>query len=187
MSDRIILLIGVDGSGKDTYANELLITQKRAVKLGFSDGVRQKTWEAISWEPKDSNQYEEFKQREFIDEELGIKFKGRDLMVNIAEKIIKVIDKKFFAKLWVSNCNKKFLGFYTVIGYDLRFDFEFEEAYRFCEWNNVKLKVILCDYRSERYNAVKDETNSLALELIENGFKDKDDVTSYLIKKYGKI
>ena len=182
MKTNILLLIGVRGSGKDYFADEIIKNNNKYKKIGFSDEVRNSAWIVLGLSPNSDEEYDNFKKSE-IEIFPGRKIKGRDILINVAERIIKPLDPLHFAEKWRGKCLHEIIHGSSIIGHDLRFMFEFEQAYNLSQKFDINLKVVFCNYISDRYEVTSDETEALSVELINAGFKDKDDVTQYLITK----
>ena len=182
---KIILLIGLRGSGKDFFADELVGENPNFHKIGFSDGVREYSWKALGWEPVIPEEYESFK-----DAKVKIEFKsgftyeitGREFLINVGDKQMKSLDPDIWAKIWGKKCREIFNKDIdsTVIGYDLRYLQEFREAVMVRNLYTLDLKVLFCNFKSNRWELSDDPSEALAKFLYLQGFGHKSDVTKFL-------
>ena len=182
---KIILLIGLRGSGKDYYSNQLVEEIPHSHKIGFSDGVRDYSWKALGWEPVTPEEYDAFKQAEVkIEFKSGFVYKitGREFLLNVGDKQMKSLDPNIWAKIWGKKCEAIFNENIesTVIGYDLRYVQEYAEALRIKKLYNAELKVEFCNFKSNRWELSNHPSEALAKFLFLQGFGDKANVTDFI-------
>lgn len=191
MCGEIILLVGVRGSGKDFFAEEIFLrdTDKSEI-IGFSDGVREYSWKALGWSPKDKLEYEDFKNFEIVIQdkgELRHVIKGRNFLTNIGDEVMKHYDPDVWAKVWyqkaVDAVNNK--GKEVIIAHDLRHVNEYNTALKMAKLFKMHLHVYFCDYKSERYEVSEHPSEALAVEILKmDMFKHREEITGFMRVNY---
>lgn len=174
---RIIVFIGVIGSGKDHQTKTLLKENKNAVNIGFSDSVRDFTWEFLGWKPEDTNQYESFKSQDIgmkIAEESSHSIQGRKIMERIATKM-RSVDNYFWANEWYKKVQEIPKDKDLIIAHDCRYPEEAVVAIEAALKYDAEIKFIHTNFKSERYEIRDHESEHFAQRFLEYG--DLEDIT----------
>lgn len=187
---QIYAYIGVNGSGKDYQAN--LKKQglgEGTIVLDFSDGVRDFTFSFLGWKPKNVQEYEEFKTGKST-MFLGnlVHRTGREFLDNIGKRM-RDYDNHFWADYTKNKAVEAYSeGCKNFVFNSVRYDEEIEAIKLFatrCALNEeIYIKFIFCDYRSEKYDDTPREYQELALHFRDMGIEDLQDITKFV---YGKI
>ncbi len=181
--NKIIATIGVIGSGKDYYCNQL----NPDCKIGFSDGVREYTWAALGWAPKDDFEYEYFKTSKILAfiKTVGIKdMEGRQLLENIATKL-REYDNYFWAKVWRQKASSylKANEGVVLVAHDCRYP---EEAYHILATaaeTRTDVQFIFLDYKSPKYQIRDHESEAFAQYFLNEGCTHQQDITKKVKQK----
>lgn len=185
---KIIAFIGVIGSGKNFRSEKILREEKNSILVGFSDGVRDYTWKLLKWEPSSSVEYEKFKEKTFnfsMPDFSNLEIRGRDFLQRIGTDIMRHYDNDVWANTWLRTVEREILsGIDIIVVPDLRYPNELKVIKRLKDKGNI-VEIIFTNYRSFRYKVDLHESEKMARELIEEGFADGEDVTNFLIEKYG--
>jgi len=186
---KIIGLCGYIGSGKSTRASSYV--GKGYEHICFADGVREASWKMLEWTPANSEEYETFKTTPLIvfyifkDKEKGIIkrggffkiacfiFKNTPLGRHLLQKVGNDLREEISEDLWILKLDKKSKGLNKRVIPDVRY---LNEVRYVIEKGGI---IIFCDYRSDRYTISNHPSEALPSMLIEQGFKDGDDVTEY--------
>jgi len=149
---KIVVYIGVMGSGKDYQAHKL-ITNQNYVKVAFADEVRKDLWKLIGWEPKTEQAYEDFKNHKFVNLD-GSTYTGRDLLQRYGTNIRREEDENVWARKTVQTLKKHIKsGLTKFVITDCRFENEVEYLKQFNIQNkNIDVEFRNCNYKSDRYD-----------------------------------
>lgn len=187
MENKIILLTGVRGSGKDHFAQELKSHYESlgyfCPIIGFSDGVRDYCWKALGWVPEDDFEYEKFKGSKISLNVSGKEhsFTGREFLTRIGDDVMKDYDPLVWCNVW----GRKFdevIFYHNVKTVCIVNDLRHREEYFEVKRKGVDSIVYFCDYKSHRYEISDHPTERLANKLRLVGFKDRQDITNEIIK-----
>jgi len=175
--ERIVkVFIGVIGSGKDYQCS--LLEKDGYIRVGFSDGVRNLTWKFLNWEPKNSNDYENFKKNYF--NIFGERLLGRQILQRIGT-IMREEDEDFWARKWYNTVTSlSFNGVNKICISDCRYLNEVDYIRKFCRERGFELKIYFCNYKSDRYELNDHESENLARTLLNKGFNDLDEITNFV-------
>jgi hypothetical protein len=176
---QIISHIGVIGSGKDFYSNNLVI-EKDFIHHKFANSVVEAAWKLLKYIPVDSLEYEKFKESTFECKELGIKFTGRDLLIRVGNDMGRdLFGKEFWIERVVDKMKKQLYN--NFVFSDTRYLNEAKALIKFAEDYNYEVKFIFCNFKSERFNKnIFSESEFLAQCLLEKGCSDKEDITNII-------
>lgn len=173
----IIGLIGVKGSGKDYFANELknkYEEQGLKVKIiGFSDAVREATFKNLGIKPPQTEEgYVKFKADTY---KHGTKIATGRYWLEYFAETSREINPIIWSQKWSRATIEAVKEYDTIIVNDVRFTNELQAVFSLSEAIFGKpAEVIFCDYRSDRYEDNRVEANKFALDLRAAGFKDRD-------------
>lgn len=175
----VISILGVRGSGKDYLAKELKdkyeLQGKKVAILGFSDGVRHRTFKELGVEYLGIEWYDKFKTDIHLFQ--GKYETGRYWLEHFGERL-----RARYPLIWsnysIENANKQFdMGADIVIFSDCRFPHEAMSSKLIAYRNAVDVEFYFCDYKSNRYDDSKCDTNKLALQLRGDKHKHGSNVT----------
>jgi len=183
MNIEIIGLIGVIGSGKD-YLSDTYVNYGFK-KLSFAECSKDLLWEVLEWKPVSHEQENEFKDsyKLYIDNNKNEShsISGRNLIINFSEKIKQYTNEKIWSDMLIMKMKKGIInGYNKFVISDVRFKYEIEGIknyynYRRIEYrDNISLKFIFCNYKSERYCITNDKSEMLAQDLIKKGYEHLD-------------
>lgn len=180
---KIYAFIGVIGSGKDYNSNKLLSKIEGSKKLGFSDGVRDFTFDFLGVKNvnPDSEEYSHFKEDYHLfsfGKNKNLSITGRKLMENAADKM-RSYDPEFWGKEWLKKIEKVMTYTVTVITPDVRHLEELEKLINVCEKNGWEYEIKFTDFKSDRYEIREHSSEYLAQSIIKAGFSDGDDITNF--------
>ena len=177
---EIICLTGVIGSGKDYKASEY--SHKGYQKLSFADGVREVSWMTLNWTPNSSGEYETFKNMKLTLKMNSINYSeitGRNYLVNIGDGLRNKINPLIWINMVESkidnSTNTKF-----VIS-DCRYPNEityFKDKYN--------LKIIFSNFKSKRYSIMDNDSEWMAIQLLNLGYTDNQIVPIEVIENLEK-
>lgn len=179
---KIIAFIGVRGSGKDYCANATMESSKlsgyKKLKVGFSDSVRNTTFQELNVYPKTPEEYDEFKKTVYYHDKFLYGKTGRDWLEYFGEGL-----REKFPLTW---CNRlidkvRFTPCEVLIVTDCRFPHEAMALLSLSRENKADIQFIFCDYRSGRYDDTENEPNRMALGIREQGTKHLDDITKLFL------
>lgn len=178
---NIYAFIGVIGSGKNYRAEKLQGELLDSIMINFSDGVRDSSWSLLNWKPKNVKEYEVFKSTFFINEYLGVSISGRMILQRIGTDIMRAYDPDVWANIWYRKVLRQSEASNIIVS-DLRY---INEARRIMDISSMggNVKIIFTNYKSNRYEISAHESEALAIELLNEGFNDGDDVTEFLLNK----
>ena len=168
----LVCFIGCMGSGKD-YQSKILI-DKGYKLIDFGDSLREMAWDILGWEPKDDEEYDEFKKSNIISGDgLIQRLSGRQFLQNLGTQAIRKRFPDFWVELWKKKVQAEMEKGNSVVCADARFIKEVEAAIS----ASPDAKIIFCNYKSDRYNYTdKHETEQLAQRVLADGFNDLDPV-----------
>ena len=156
---KIILAIGVIGSGKDFYTRKYISENpnERCKELKFALPIREFTGKLVGVNLLDNDIYDTWKKTT----------ENRELLINVGQWL----KEATFQSVWVDAICKQFTSDAdTFIISDFRFPVEFLTIRNNSFFH--ELKVHLCDFKSYRY-AIKDQiSEKLAQWLLSKGFQD---------------
>lgn len=184
---KILSTIGVIGSGKNFTADLLTKDCDKVKQINFSDGIRELTWKILGWQPKDSYEYEKFKNFPiFMTNNEGTilsKLRGRELLQRVGTDAIRNNDKNFWANYWkreaVQTILKKEIE--IIVCTDCRHENEVQIIIEVAKKMGIEYQFIFCDFKSERYELNDHPSEKFAREIVNTGkFKDKEDITDFL-------
>jgi len=161
MNKKIIVFIGVIGSGKTYSANKLMNEDSEIIN--FAEELRENVWNLIGWKPTTGEDYDEFKKFEFKFKDIS--FTGRDILAKLGTDIMRKYNDSIWIDCWkekATNSDKQ-----LILVDDCRFENEMEEILKFCETNNYDSEFIFCNYKSYRYRLLDHESEKLATSLLD--------------------
>jgi len=182
MKIEIIGLIGVIGSGK-TYLSNTYKNQGFQ-ELSFAQSCKDLLWEVLQWKPVSQEEENKFKD----EYEICIKNKndsynisGRNLIINFSERIKENVSKSIWADLLITKIKKGIINDYNkFIISDVRFFNEvlalknFYDYRRIDHRDQIELKFIFCNYKSDRYSIIDDKSEHLAQKMLKKGYEHLD-------------
>lgn len=165
----IYCYVGVIGSGKDFCANEKARVTN-GIKLGFSDGVREYTFDFLGWKPKDNREYELWKDSDFKMTYGGGIFegKGRDFLTRVGTKM-REYDPDFWVDYTMQNIHYWIeKGVDSIIVPDCRY---INEAQALADLayssDRIGLEFKLCNRYSPRYKITNHESERFAQKVLD--------------------
>lgn len=163
---KVLAFCGFEQSGKD-YSARRLVTTMGYKKEAFADALREVAFNIIGLPYEEGmKQYETLKQTEIIN---GLTF--RNILENLGSAVRKY-DKDFWAKTVVKKISE---CVDNVCISDLRYTNEYWVLKRYCERNNIRFKLIFCDYKSPGYRDDNPhESAQLARYLKDLGYEDQE-------------
>jgi len=186
MKNKIFAFIGVIGSGKD-YQVKLKSETDDYKIFDFSDGVREFTWGFLGYRPNTNKDYSKFKAGTNVlifsedDEEQKFIIPGRRFLENVGSTMRKY-DSDFWAKYCINSANNCYLhGVRNFIFNSVRYPNEAKFVINFAKKINADLNFIFTNYKSNRYEIRRNESEYFAQKLLKEGFDDLDNVTEYVI------
>lgn len=177
---KIFAHIGVIGSGKDYRSQKGVEENRNAIKIGFSDGIRELTFSSFNWMPKDEQEYREFKNTQIKSK--FFELKGREVLKNLGMRL-----RQHNPSFWADWTAKKIVENFTkkatevVFVSDVRFKEEIEALFKISKHYSVNLDFVFCDYKSEFYEVTDHESEKLAVQLLKMGCKDGEVINSKLL------
>lgn len=173
---KIIAFCGYQGSGKD-YSAQRLMTTKGFKKVSFADALRDIAFSIIGIPFEEGMQkYDELKQTDLIN---GLTF--RNILENLGASVRKY-DQDFWAKTILKEI-KSCVD--NICISDLRYPNEYWVLKNYSEENNIKFKLVFCDYCSSRYvDNNPHESARLAAYLKGLGYTDQEYVDEADILAY---
>lgn len=181
MVKQIIAHIGFQGSGK-TYASEILVKEQGFKRLSFADSLRSIAFNTLGMKNREGMaRYTELKSEEIYN---GQTF--RNILENLASSIRRY-DEGFFAKALIYKI-KELYNVDSICIDDLRYANEFLTLENYCKQNNVKFRLIFCDYNSDRYDENNNhESTQLSRYLKSLGYKHNQIVQSADVQMFNFI
>lgn len=172
----LVCFIGCMGSGKD-YQSRLLV-EKGYKLINIGDSLREMAWDILGWTPANDEEYEEFKKANIIFEGIT-ELSGRKFLQNLGTEAIRKRFPNFWIDLWKNKIKSELSSGNNVVCSDIRFLKEIETAISI----SPEVKVIFCDYRSERYNSTDThESEKLAQMVLNDGYNDGDTISHQYLK-----
>jgi len=186
MEREIIAFIGVIGSGKDYQTKKAQEARQGSKILGFSDGVREFTWNILGWKPSDDREYEYFKDNRIMvlngyDWPAIHTATGRKLLENVADQMRRY-DSEFWGKYWMEKAKTLLTETDCIIVPDCRHKEEARKIITLATHLGIKYTFYFCDYKSDRYEIRDHSSEWMAQLLISMGAKDGTLIT-HLVKR----
>ncbi len=173
--------LGVIGSGKDYQSKKFLSDAKafgyKMEQVNFADPLREMAWKLLSWEPKNAEEYEQFKNgfvATYTNDKYFQSITGRQYLQNLGTTM-REIDPNFWAKRWADKTRKLLEEGIHVVCSDLRYPNELIEAFMLaqCYTKSANEAFLFCDYRSERYEPDNEHSSEhLAQRILKDGYRD---------------
>lgn len=183
MYTNIWVYIGVIGSGKDYNAKKKQ-EETGGVLESFSEGVREFTFDFLGWKPSTSEMYEKFKYNIFkINYPNYTKcHDGRKFLENVGFKM-----RQYDQNFWAKYCQKKCIehiknGVKDIIIYDCRYLNEAKVIFELIDKYQVIPYFYFVDYKSNRYELRKDDSEYFAQYFVEQKCKDGENITEKVRK-----
>lgn len=167
---KIYGFCGVMGSGKGYRCEQL--KKEGFVQIDFADCLRNMVWNMLDWQPKDAKEYDYFKKGLLNIPGYG-KINGRLLLQRIGATM-REINPDFWVLQWKKEVDRAIsMGYNNICCSDVRYENEIKMLQSF-NWK-AEVKVIFCDYHSDRYNSTNTHESELfAQKLLSEGYKDGD-------------
>lgn len=186
MEKEIIAFIGVIGSGKDYNTKKAHEARKGSKILGFSDGVREFTWNMLGWKPSDEREYEYFKENRVMvlngyDWPAIHTATGRQLLENVADQMRRY-DPEFWGKYWKEKAKRELAVTDCLIVPDCRHTEEAEKIITLASHMGIRYQFYFCNYKSEKYEIRDHSSEKFAQKLIDVGAKDGSAI-NYLVNR----
>lgn len=178
---NILVTIGPIGSGKD-YTCKCLEDTYNFKRVDFKTALMETTWLLLGWKPRNEHEYEKFKLSELVNEDLGIKITGREILERLGTECV----RQFLGmpNIWIDKLKeqveKHLLKDEQVkicIG-DCRFVNEVESVMDFANKNSLKLGFIVTNFKSNRYDNTGDHPSRILAQMILKAGYDNHDVLS---------
>jgi len=186
MKNKVFAYIGVIGSGKD-YQVKLKSEIGNYKIFDFSDGVREFTWGFLCYRPWGVEDYSKFKSCSntliFPEDDREQKFliSGRRFLENVGGTMRRY-DPNFWAKYCINSANFSLShGTKNFIFNAVRYPNEAKSVIDFSKKIDADFEFIFTDYKSDRYEIRRDESEYFAQSLLKEGFEHLDNVTDYII------
>lgn len=163
---EVVGYIGCLGSGKSFQTEKLI--KEGYYPIAFADELRNKCWEFLSWNPKNDEEYENFKAGNVFIDLFGGFVNGRAVLQQMGQ-LMRMENKNY----WVDKLKQRIdllykLGYNKIVVTDIRHENELELIK---SYNNSK--VIFCDYKSERYDCSNTHiSEQLAQKYLSQGYID---------------
>ena len=176
MVKNVVAFIGRAGAGKTEQAT-LLVKNSGYKKLSYADSLRNIIRSVLGFSYEEFNVcYNELKKIEIYNGQTL-----RNMMENLGSKI-RYYDSKYFIKALQKEIACSTYDYICID--DLRYIDEYFNLYQFCKEQNIELKVIFCNYHSDRYQETNPhESAFLSNRLCELGYKDLQELTKEDIDK----
>jgi hypothetical protein len=178
MKRKVIAFCGFAQSGKG-YSCKRLMTTMGFVKTSFAHTLRDVAFKVIGMPYKEGQEYEELKKTKLFND-----LTFRNILENLGSAI-REYDEDFWAKgviKFIESTPK------NVCIDDLRYPNEYRVLKKYCEANDIDLKLIFCDYHSKDYDdSNPHESAQMAKYLKEKGYKDQEYVDEIDIANYELI
>ena len=173
---KVIAFCGFEQSGKG-YSCKRLLTTKGFVKTSFANALRDVAFKTLGIDPEEGmKNYEELKANPQYKD-----LTFRNILENLGASVRKY-DKDFWAKTIlkeIKSCPD------NICISDLRYPNEYWVLKNYSEENNIKFKLVFCDYRSSRYvDNNPHESARLAAYLKGLGYTDQEYVDEADILAY---
>lgn len=167
---KIYGFCGVIGSGKSYHCEQL--KKEGFIQIDFADCLRNMAWKVLDWQPQNAQEYDDFKKG-LLNIPHYDKINGRWLLQRIGA-IMRENDEDFWVKQWRKGVERAIsMGYNNICCSDVRYENEIKMLKSF-NWK-AEVKVVFCDYHSDRYNATNThESERLAQKLLQEGYKDGD-------------
>ena len=176
---EIVAFIGRAGSGKDYQCN--LLKEKGFVKLAFADALRDIAFSSFDIPYEFGMQrYEEMKAKEdcikVVTEDSLHKLNFRQFLEYLGTQGIRKYDNDFWCRALIKTLTDK--QYKKVCISDMRFINEYLYVKKFAEENGYGLKLIFCNYRSDRYQDNNNHDSAkLANYFATHGYQDLTELT----------
>jgi hypothetical protein len=173
---KIVAFIGVIGSGKDHNTKLEHQNNPGSKILGFSDGVREFTWNILGWRPKDEYEYSYFKDNPVLNlstrEWLAVHIlKGRKILENVSDQMRRY-DAEFWGKYWLERAKVELVNTHMLIVPDCRHEEEAMKILNLASHLGLMYEFRFCDYKSERYEIREHSSEQLAQKFLNMGCQD---------------
>jgi len=181
---KIVAFIGVIGSGKDYNSKLCLKNNQGSKKLGFSDGVREFTWNILGWSPKNNEEYEYFKDNPVMNlstqDWIAVKsLKGRQILENVADQMRRY-DPEFWGKYWLQSAKRVLTETDLLVVPDCRHHEEAEKIITLATHLGIDYQFYFCNYKSERYEIRNHSSEKFAQVILAQGCQDGDHINRYV-------
>jgi hypothetical protein len=173
---KTIGLVGPMYGGKTTEAIRIVTNErkngKKACVVSFADKLREFTWYILGFEPKNNEEYQNFKKTKFFSKELNVSFTGRQILQNVG----KIFREKISYNFWVDELKKTILekkeeGYKTIVIDDVRFENELHFL-----TSEMKAEIYFCNYNNQTPIFIVDDSEKLANKFLRDGYKHLDRV-----------
>jgi len=162
-------LAGLMGSGKSHRANQM-----DGVIIPFAGSLKEIAYKLL-WGAEDYS-FDEEDKTEYWWGPRDTEFTGRQFLQRLGATM-RGIDPDFWVNLWSQKVIKAYKDGHNIIVPDVRYENEFDSIYAF-EGIFDKAEVILCDYKSYRYDDTNNhESEEFAKMLLRLGKVDGDIIT----------
>lgn len=173
---EIVAFIGRAGAGKDYQCQKLV--EQGFTKMAFADALREIAFNTLGYTYEyGMEHYDELKANEVVN---GLNF--RQVLERLGTEGIRKYDNDFWVKCLVNNIKDK-----KVCISDMRFYNEYAGLRQFAIDNNYKLKVILCDYKSDRYQRENPHKSARMGNYFAERYDDLTVITDEQMEKYRKV
>ena len=176
MVRKVVAFIGRAGAGKTEQAM-LLVKNKGYRKLSYADSLRNIIRAVLGFSYNQfMTYYDDLKKTEIYNGQTL-----RNMMESLGSKI-RYYDSNYFVNALQKEIKSSIYGYICID--DLRYIDEYLNLYEFCKEEQIELKVIFCDYHSDRYQENNPhESAFLSNRLCELGYKDLQEITKEDIEK----
>ena len=163
---KVIAFCGVEKSGKDYSCQRLMMT-KGFKKLAFADSLRDIAFHVLGYKYEDGmKEYEELKKTKVFKD-----LNFRNILENLGSAVRKY-DRDFWARTVIKGISETVKN---VCISDMRYPNEYRVLKKYCDANDIELKVVFCNYKSPDYRADNPhESAGLANYLLSKGYKDQE-------------
>lgn len=176
MVRKVVAFIGRAGAGKTEQAT-LLVKNKGYKKLSYADSLRNIIRSVLGFSYNEfMSCYNDLKKIEIYNGQTL-----RNMMENLGSKI-RYYDSTYFIKALQKQIELSNYDYICID--DLRYIDEYLNLYEFCKEEQIELKVIFCNYHSDRYQENNThESAFLSNCLCELGYQDLQEITKEDIDK----
>lgn len=170
---KIILLMGVIGSGKDYYAEQYITQHPKEVVLirKFATPLKLLVNATVSENLLDLETYEQWK----------LHLPNREKLVKLAIELKDLFHKRILTQATINLLKQDLEDFdywqpnLTIIFTDCRLLHEIEEIHKLAEDLQASFEIILCNYKSTRYQIIPfHPTEKFAIKLLDDFKNDLD-------------
>ena len=170
---KIILICGVVGAGKDTFANEMLIYEDNCKIMRLAKPLRTICCDIYKFDNSEEG-YTEWKSQ------------NRGKMVDMAQAMKKTMGKHIFAQGLINNLYDKKIDADIILVPDFRDPVEFTCFLDYFELKDIE--VVFTNYKSDRYEIRDDPDEKMAQFLIKKGLKHREGILAedflFLMEEY---